>query len=259
MATELHAITFRALDPAAQARFWAELLGWRRVDDAGDGLALEVGDAAYGDTAPDGGDRPAYRLRFVPSDRPKVTANRMHFDLTSGYPDEQAESVARAISLGAKHIDVGQTPEEGHTVLADPEGNEVDVLPAERGTFMKETGFTGALACDGSEAVGRFWSAALDWPLVWDQDEETAIQSPRGGTKINWGGPPYDPQARPNRLHFDLAPSAGSTLDREVERLLALGATMADEDAGVEPCAPGWAVMLDPDGTEFCVMPMGSA
>ena len=27
----------------------------------------------------------------------------------------------------------------------------------------------------------------MGWPLVWDQDEETAIQSPLGGTKIAWG------------------------------------------------------------------------
>jgi catechol 2,3-dioxygenase-like lactoylglutathione lyase family enzyme len=254
MATVLHAITFRAHDPAAQARFWGELLGWRRVDDAGDAIALAVGDATYGDTAPDGGDRPAYRLRFVSDDAPKVTANRMHFDLTSGYPDEQAETVERAIRLGAKHIDVGQTPEEGHTVLADPEGNELCVTPAGRSTFTKETGFTGALACDGSEAVGRFWSAALDWPLVWDQDQETAIQSPRGGTKINWAGPPNHPQHYPNRLHFDLAATADSSLDAEVERLTSLGATLADRAS----CAPGWAAMLDPDGTEFCVMPAGS-
>lgn len=39
-----------------------------------------------------------------------------------------------------------------------------------------------------------FWSEALGWPLVWDQDEETAIQSPHGGTKVAWGGPPVAPK-----------------------------------------------------------------
>ena len=34
-------------------------------------------------------------------------------------------------------------------------------------------------ACDGSRAVGYFWSAALGWPLVWDQDGETAIRAYR--------------------------------------------------------------------------------
>jgi hypothetical protein len=38
--------------------------------------------------------------------------------------------------------------------------------------------------CDGTRAVGCFWSSALGWPLVWERDQETAIQSPRGGTKV---------------------------------------------------------------------------
>ena len=41
--------------------------------------------------------------------------------------------------------------------------------------------------------VGLFWSEALGWPLVWDQNEQTAIQSPHGGTKVAWGGPPLRP------------------------------------------------------------------
>ena len=44
-----------------------------------------------------------------------------------------------------------------------------------------------ALACVGSQAVGYFWSEALGWPLVRDQDRETAIRSPHGGPKITWG------------------------------------------------------------------------
>jgi hypothetical protein len=68
---------------------------------------------------------------------------------------------------------------------------------------------TGAVNCDGSQEVGYFWSEALGWPLVWDQDQETAIQSPRGGSKIAWGGPPVRPKVGKNRLHFDLVPADG--------------------------------------------------
>ncbi len=32
--------------------------------------------------------------------------------------------MATALGLGAGHLDVGQRPEEGHVVLADPDGNE---------------------------------------------------------------------------------------------------------------------------------------
>jgi len=91
-------------------------------------------------------------------------------------------------------------------VLADPEGNEFCVTgPGNK--FLADCGFIGALACDGSQEVGYFWSAALGWPLVWDQDQETVIRSPRGGPKITWGGPPLMPKRGKNRLHFDLAPA----------------------------------------------------
>jgi hypothetical protein len=42
--------------------------------------------------------------------------------------DDQQESVARLVGLGAHHIDIGQRPEEGHVVLADPDGNELWVI-----------------------------------------------------------------------------------------------------------------------------------
>jgi hypothetical protein len=44
----------------------------------------------------------------------------MHFDLTSTSLEDQQQTVAKALDLGARHTDVGQGPEEGHVVLADP-------------------------------------------------------------------------------------------------------------------------------------------
>jgi hypothetical protein len=155
--------------------------------------------------------------------------------------------VARALDLGARHLDVGQRPEEEHVVLADPEGNEFCVIEPGN-AFLADCGRLGALACDGSRAVGYFWSGALGWPLVWDQDEETAIRSPHGGPKVTWGGPPVQPRRGRDRLRLDVAPAAGGDPRAEVERLLALGATRLGGDAGpVE--------MADPDGNEFRVLP----
>ena len=48
----------------------------------------------------------------------------MHVDLTSTSLEDQQQAVARALRLGARHLDVGQGPEAEHVVLADPEGNE---------------------------------------------------------------------------------------------------------------------------------------
>ena len=129
-------------------------------------------------------------------------------------------------------------------MLADPDGNEFCVVEPGN-NFLAGTGVVGALSSDGTQAVGYFWSKALDWPLVWDQDEETAIQSPHGGTKVAWGGPPLDPKHGPNRQHFELGVDADP--QAHAERLLALGAVRleAGEDGSV--------VLADPDGNEFCV------
>ena len=178
MTAQLLALCLDANDPVRPARFWAGLLGWETVDGRADGgVALRPTD----DTG--------FALRFLPSELPKVEQNLMHFDLTSSSLDDQARTVAKALDLGARHIDVGQRPEEGHVVLADPEGNEFCVI-GPGNAFLADCGFVGALACEGSRDLGLFWSAALGWPLVWDQGQETAIRSPRGGPKITWGGPP---------------------------------------------------------------------
>lgn len=173
----------------------------------------------------------------------------MHPDLTSTSPEDQQQRVARALALGGRHLDVGQGPDDDQVVLADPEGNELCVLePGNR--FLAECGLLGALAGDGSYAVGHFWSAALGWLLVWDQDGETAVRSPHGGPKITWGGPPVAAKRGKVRWHFDLAPEAGSSQAAEVERLLALGATHADIGQG----RVDHVVLADPDGNEFCVL-----
>jgi predicted enzyme related to lactoylglutathione lyase len=237
MTSQLFALTFDAHEPQRLASFWGGVLGWEAADDHHDGFALVPND----DTG--------FRIRFVPSDEPKIRQNQMHFDLTSASLEEQQRTVARALELGGRHIDIGQRPEEQHVVLADPEGNEFCVIEPGN-NFLADCGFIGALASDGSQEVGYFWSKALDWPLVWDQDQETAIRSPHGGPKITWGGPPVDTKTGKNRLHFDLAPPADGDLQTEVERLISLGATRLDIGQG----DVGWVVMADPDGNEFCVL-----
>jgi predicted enzyme related to lactoylglutathione lyase len=236
MSAHLVAIGVDANDPLRLARFWAGVLGWETADDPHDGIAL----------VPD--DDTGFRLRFLPTRERKTGQNRMHLDLTSTSLEDQQQTVARSLGLGARHIDVGQRPDEGHVVLADPEGNEFCVIEPGN-AFLADCGFVGALACDGSQEVGYFWSEALGWPLVWDQDRETAIRSPRGGPKITWGGPPVAPKTGKNRLHFDLAPPVDGDLHAEVDRLVALGATRIDIGQG----EVGWVAMADPDGNEFCV------
>ncbi|TDE24938.1 VOC family protein [Nonomuraea mesophila] len=237
MAAQLVALCIDANDPPGLARFWAGVLGWETAGDPRGAVVL----------LPD--DDTGFHIRCLPSQERKTGQNQIHFDLTSTSPDQQRETVDRVLALGGRHIDVGQRPDEGHVVLADPEGNELCVIEAGN-RFLADCGFIGALSCDGTQEVGYFWSAALGWPLVWDQDQETAIRSPHGGPKITWGGPPVAPKTGRNRLHFDLAPPAHGDQQAEVDRLIGLGASRA----GMGEDEAGRVAMTDPDGNEFCVL-----
>ncbi|GAA1674011.1 VOC family protein [Kribbella yunnanensis] len=224
MGVRLQELSYAAKDPAGLARFWAGLLEFTFEDDA----VLAPAD-----------DR-AFRLRFVASDLPKLGPNQMHFDVTSKSPEDQQRQVDRTLELGGQHLDIGQSDDEPHVVMADPEGNEFCVIEPTN-NFLANTAAIGALSSDGSQAVGYFWSKALDWPLVWDQDDETAIQAPYGGTKIAWGGPPVSPKLGVNRLQLTLVAEGDRQV--EVDRLVALGATQGEGDT-----------LLDPDGNEFVVL-----
>ncbi|MGN6131945.1 MAG: VOC family protein [Nocardioidaceae bacterium] len=217
MALTLLELRCLALDPAAQARFWAEVLD---VPTEGETVAV-----------------PGFSLRFVPTDRPKTAQARIHLDLTSRSPEDQRARVATVLRLGGRHVDVGQNPSDDHVVLADPEGNELCVIPAGN-RFLADTGRIGAVNCDGTHALGVFWSRVLGWPLVWDEGEETAVQSPEGGSKFTWSGPPLMARETPERISFHLAAQWPADLARLVE----LGATALGGDR-----------FLDPDGNDFIV------
>jgi predicted enzyme related to lactoylglutathione lyase len=238
MASRLVSLCFDANDPLGLARFWAEALHWEIDDDTDDEIGL----------VPTDGTR--FGILFEPVPEQKVGANRLHLDLTSTSIEDQQQTVARLVELGARHIDIGQGPDVGHVVLADPEGNELCIIEPGN-SFLAGCGRFGSITCDGTRAVGYFWSEALGWPLVWDQDEETAIRAPDGtGPLITWGGPPLAPKIGKNRLHLDIAPPVDVDQQVEVDRLVSLGATRIDIGQG----DVSWVVMADPDGNEFCVL-----
>ena len=62
------------------------------------------------------------------------------------------------------------------------------------------------------------WAAALGWPLVWDQDGETAIrQHETSGVYITWG-PSDTPKPGKNRLHLRRSDRHQGVLAIEVDR-----------------------------------------
>jgi Glyoxalase-like domain len=224
--SRLLAVSFDAHDPPLLAAFWSGLLRREVVAEAGGALVP--------------GDETQVGLRFVASEGEQVGPRSLHLHLTSATLEDQQRTVDRALELGGRHLDVGQDPADEFVVLGDPEGNELCVIEPRNG-FLSGTGFLGEVTCDGTRDVGLFWRDALAWPLVWDENEETAVQSPLGGTKVSWGGPPVEPKHGRNRQRLDLVTD---DVAAESERLVALGATRLGElDGGVE--------LADGDGNEF--------
>ena len=229
MALQLTGIRVDATDPQALARFWAEILHGE-VPPTRPGVVV----------LPD----EAYVLHFVAATEPKRGRNRIHLDLTSATPEAQQATVARALELGGSPYDVGQTGEEGHVVLADPEQNEFCVIEAGN-RFLAGRGSIGGINCEGTRATGEFWRTALGWEFNWDEEEETAITPPAGGSTVTWSGPPLldKPASGRNRVRLEL--TVDDDVDAAADRLVSLGASRVG--AGDD----GTLLLADPDDNEF--------
>lgn len=230
MPLRLEAVRFDVVDALAVAAFWAALLGREVRAESGGALVP--------------GDQRQVGLRFVTSQTGQVGRPRLHLHLTSRSLEHQRRTVQTALRLGGRHLDLGQPRDATHVVLADPGGNELCVIEPGN-NYLAGTGSLGEVTCDGSRNAGMFWRDALGWPLVWDNNEQTAIQSPRGGTKISWdrwgGGAPAERRGARNRQRFDLVTADPAS---ETQRLVSLGAIRrSDLPDGIE--------MADPDGNEF--------
>ncbi|MDQ3808969.1 MAG: VOC family protein [Chloroflexota bacterium] len=103
-------------NPRHLADFWSAVLGYRVLDSTDDDSLVEIG-------AP--GAQPTLVFARVPE--PKTVKNRLHIDLNATGDADQQSELARLLSLGARHTDVGQR-EVTWFVLADPEGNEFCLL-----------------------------------------------------------------------------------------------------------------------------------
>ena len=113
-------------DVAAQARWWAEALGWKIAYEAEDEMVI-VPPRALDESRQIPVEEQGPGLVFVPVPEAKTVKNRLHIDLAPFAGDDQAAEVARLEGLGATRVDVGQG-DRPWVVLADPEGNEFCVL-----------------------------------------------------------------------------------------------------------------------------------
>ena len=100
-------------DAKRVGEFWAALLDRPLESEPEDPSVYWI------DFGPEGRD-----LMFLTVPEAKQVKNRLHIDLR---PDDQEAEVRRALSLGARHVDIGQG-EQTWVVLADREGNEFCIL-----------------------------------------------------------------------------------------------------------------------------------
>jgi len=123
MTSKFTELAIDCADPSGLARFWCAVLDYQ-VQQEDDGF-IAIGSPM----APEGKNRlgpvpPALTFAHVPEG--KIVKNRVHLDVN---PTDcsQDEEIARLIGLGATVLNDNR-PEFSWVTLADPEGNEFDVL-----------------------------------------------------------------------------------------------------------------------------------
>src|SRR4051812_34532493 len=210
MATQLWGVVIAALDPEAQARWWADALGWRAApDDDSQDWTVESDDPAVP------------KLLFERVRDAKVVKNRLHLDLASADEDAQLATVARLRAAGASDADIGQG-KTAWVVLADPEGNELCVLDP-RDRYAGAPGLAAiVLDANDPERLAEFWAAAPGWSTA--TGGKSGVPPPRRGA-----GPPDiditrvpEPKTVRGRLPLDAPPPVGGDQSAEVERLRGL-------------------------------------
>ena len=128
MALRWYSVVVDAHDIAAQARWWAGVLGWRITYEDAHEVEVLRPDAGTGPVAADAWVGTPPGLCFVPVPEGKTVKNRLHIDLAPHMSADRDAEIARLLALGATEVDVGQRDDVAWTVLADPEGNEFCVL-----------------------------------------------------------------------------------------------------------------------------------
>ncbi|MEU9193128.1 VOC family protein [Streptomyces hundungensis] len=111
-------------DPERLAAFWRQVLGFTVLDRSQG--KVEIGSWEPTAEAVRAGQMPP-TLVFIQVPEGKTAKNRLHLDV-SPVDASTDDEVARLLDLGAARVDVGQGADRSWVVMADPEGNEFDVL-----------------------------------------------------------------------------------------------------------------------------------
>ena len=107
------------------------------------------------------------------------------------------------------------------------------------------------LDCAEVTEVADFWKGALGYEQVAGDGDNYAMLKGTSGPALGFGkvegyqAPGWPNEHGSKQFHLDLA---AEDIDAETERLVGLGATLADPQPGET-----WRVLLDPAGHPFCV------
>ena len=214
-------------DEGRQGAFWAAALGLTRRAGRSDPAVLEGATPEQG-----------LWLNTVPE--PRTVKHRIHLDVDT-------ESVAALEALGATVL-VPATPEQGWTVMADPEGGEFCAFVRSPERLRGYRLYEVVVDCADPERVARWWGEVFGLPVGNDAEHgwcwlETGAADGTGGTAgFPFGDlvfvPVPEPKTVKNRVHWDVQTPS-------VAALVEAGATVLAEQ-------PGWTVLADPEGNEFC-------
>jgi hypothetical protein len=102
--------------------------------------------------------------------------------------------------------------------------------------------------CADPRRLAAFWSEVTGYRPVTERSDFVALEAPdaRGVRRLLFFHVP-EPKVAKNRVHVDLA---AKDPEREIDRLVALGATRGQDHQGN---GTSWTVMSDPEGNEFCL------
>ena len=105
MALRWYTIVVDCRDAKAQAEWWAEVLGWKKIYESDDEAVIvpqwvtpEVAKATPWDHVGPG-------LVFVPVPEGKTVKNRLHIDLAAHISDDRDAEIQRLLSMGATRVE----------------------------------------------------------------------------------------------------------------------------------------------------------
>ena len=165
----LENVVVDAQQPQRLGLFWEQLLGCSTLVDEADAFETRL-------SVPDG---PALDLCFQRVPTPPTPNPRLHLEVYGGEAQDQDLVVQRALSLGARHLDIGQR-DVPWVVLADPEGNPFCVM--EDRPEYAPSGPLSSLPLDSADVERdlRFWSELSAGPRR--QCDAGALPSERART-----------------------------------------------------------------------------